>query len=811
MNFDFSDEQHMLRDEVRKYLVKESPLKAARALLEQGGTHDAAVWSGLSGLGATALMLPEDCGGAGLGALELCVVAEEIGRQLSPVPLASTLYLAAQAVLLGGSAAQQRRWLAPVAEGAIGALAAPLDGAVDAGTLPRFDGACLTGGVPLVADGGCAQWAVVLAADAAARPVWVVTGLAAGVARRTLATLDPSKPFAAWRFDATPAEALDAVRDPIALLARVRDRAAVFLAFEQLGAADAALEMAAAYARERRAFGRTIGSYQGIKHKLADLYNANQLARVHCYYGAWAIAADAATPDGAPELAAAAAAARVAASLAGTQAAHEGLHVHGGMGYTWEVDCHLYLRRARQQAVLLGHEHAWRERLAAALEARLHAPADAEARLAAPAHIAAGAARTAAAAGSMDFDDSPEEAAFRAECRAWLGANAEPKPRADALFGPDLTPEQRMRAAREWQARKAAAGYGAITWPKALGGRGGTPVQELIWRKEEGRFNVPTGIFNVSLGMVIPSVMAHASDDVRRAHIGPALTGANLWCQLLSEPGAGSDLGMVRTRAARCTDGREGWVLNGQKVWTSLAQFAQYGLVLARTDPERPKFEGLTTFFIDMKSPGVTVRPIRQASGEAEFNEVFLEDVFVPDSHRVGAEGAGWKVTLTGLMSERLAIGGVMPPDLWRTLATELRATPFLGAPALSDGRFRERLGDLYLAEHGLWLLQCRALTAMGKGREPGPEASGAKILVAQALQACTRLAIDLQGPRGVLAAGELGEGAALVERLWFGAASMRIAGGTDEIVRNSIGERVLGLAPEPRTDKGVPFNQLPR
>ncbi len=801
MNFDFSDEQHMLRDEVRRFLVKESPLKVAREVLERGLTHSEPVWRGLAGLGATALMLPEDCGGAGLGAMELCVVAEEIGRQLSPVPLASTLYLAAQAVLLGGTAAQQQRWLSPVAEGAIGAFAAPLDGVVDVTVLPCFDGQCLTGTVPLVADGGCAQWAVVLAVDGQGQPVWVLSGLERGLARRMLATLDPAKPFAHWQFEATPAEALAAVPDATALLARVRNRAAVFLAFEQLGAADAALEMAAAYARERRAFGRTIGSYQGIKHKLADLYNANQLARVHGYYGAWALAADAATPAGAPELAAAAAAARVTASLAATQAAHEGLHVHGGMGYTWEIDCHLYMRRARQQAVLLGHEHAWREQLAAALQARLAAPADAE----------AAAARAPAVAGSMDFDDSPEEAAFRAECRAWLSANAEPKPRADALFGPGLTAEQRMQAARAWQARKAAAGYGAITWPKAVGGRGGTPIQELIWRQEEGRFSVPTGAFNIRLGMVMPAVLAHAGDAVRAAHIAPALSGAELWCQLLSETGAGSDLGMVRTRAERCTDGREGWILNGQKVWTSLAQFAEYGLVLARTNPAVPKFDGLTSFFVDMKSPGISVRPIRQPSGEADFNEVFLEDVFVPDSQRVGAEGAGWKVTLTGLMSERLSIGGVMPPDLWHTLAAELQRTPFRGASALDDGRFRERLADLYLAEHGLWLLQCRALTALGKGREPGPEMSGAKILVAQALQACTRLAIDLRGPAGVLAAGELGEGAALIERLWFGAAGMRIAGGTDEIVRNSIGERVLGQAPEPRTDKGVPFNELPR
>ncbi|HVN42759.1 MAG TPA: acyl-CoA dehydrogenase [Steroidobacteraceae bacterium] len=797
MNFDFSDEQNMLRDEVRKYLANESPLKVARDVLEGGGTHSAAVWQGLVDLGVTALMLPEACGGSGLGALELCVVAEEAGRQLAPVPLASTLYLATQVLLLGASAEQQRRWLAPVAHGAVGAFAAPLDGAVEDLALPRFVDGRLDGPVALVADGAIAQWAVVLAADSDGRPVWVVSDLSAGLTRRPLATLDPSKPFSAWSFAGTPAEALESATQPLRLLARVRDRAAVLLAFEQLGCADAALEMAAAYARERRAFGRTIGSYQGIKHKLVDIFNANQLARVHCYYGAWALAADVATAEGVPELAAASAAARVTAIQAATQAAHEGLHVHGGMGYTWDMDCHLFMRRARQQSVLLGHEHAWREQLAAELERRLAAPATSEA------------AQSPRAAGSMDFDDSPEEAAFRSECRAWLDTNAEPKSSGDTLYRPDASAEERMVDARAWQARKAAAGFGAITWPKALGGRGGTPIQELIWREEEGRYKVPTGLFNVSLGMVMPAVLAHASNEVRAKHIAPALKGEHLWCQLLSETGAGSDLGMVRLRAERCTDGRDGWILNGQKVWTSLAQFAQYGLVLARTDPTLPKFDGLTSFFIDMKSPGVTIRPIRQPSGEGDFNEVFLEDVFVPDTQRVGAERAGWKVTLTGLMSERPAIGGVMPPELWRTLARMLQENAFLGAPALRDGRFRERLADLYLASQALWLLQCRALTALGKGREPGPEMSGAKNLVAQALQAYTRLAIDLQGPSGVLAAAGRGEDFAMVERLWFGAAGMRIAGGTDEIVKNSIGERVLGLAPEPRTDKGVPFNQL--
>jgi alkylation response protein AidB-like acyl-CoA dehydrogenase len=414
----------------------------------------------------------------------------------------------------------------------------------------------------------------------------------------------------------------------------------------------------------------------------------------------------------------------------------------------------------------------------------------------------------------MDFNDSPDEAAFRTECRAWLEAHAQRKPRPDAFFGPQLDQAQRVAAAREWQATKAAAGFGAITWPQALGGRGGTPVQELIWRQEEGQFNVPTGFFNVSLGMVMPSVAAHVGPELRAQLVGPALSGEHLWCQLLSEPGAGSDLGMLRTRAERCTDGpdgQSGWRINGQKVWTTLAQYAQYGLVLARTDPTVPKFEGLTTFFVDMQAPGIEVRPIRQASGEAEFNEVFFTDVFVPDRQRVGAAGAGWKVTLTGLMSERLAIGGVLPAELWRTTAQMAQDATLADASALRDGRVRDRLVDLYLNAHGLWLLQCRGLTALGKGQEPGPEMSVGKIVAARTLQDFAYFAIDLQGQRGVLASTELGESWQLVERLWFGAAGMRIAGGTDEIVKNNVGERVLGLPGEPRTDKGVAFNQLAR
>lgn len=413
----------------------------------------------------------------------------------------------------------------------------------------------------------------------------------------------------------------------------------------------------------------------------------------------------------------------------------------------------------------------------------------------------------------MDFNDSIEEAAFRAECRQWLTENAPYKKSPDEIFGRGMSASELMVAAREWQGRKAAAGFGAITWPKQFGGRGGSAIQEVIYRQEEGNFKVPVGAFNVSLGMVIPSLFVHAEKEVAQPHVEAALQGKELWCQLLSEPGAGSDLGMIRTRAERCTDGRDGWIINGQKVWTTLAQFADFGMLLTRTNPDVPKFSGMTTFYIDMKSPGIEIRPIKQANGESEFNEVFFNDLFVPDSQRVGSEGSGWKVTLTGLMNERLSIGGVMPPDLWRTAMKYMQESQIAGAfggqQALEDSHTRQRLSDLYLNAQGLWLLQCRGLTALGQGREPGAELSVAKIIAARTLQDFSYFAMDLQGTRGILTAENLGDSWQLVEQLWMGSAGMRIAGGTDEVVKNNVGERVLGLPPEPRTDKGLTFKQL--
>jgi acyl-CoA dehydrogenase len=403
----------------------------------------------------------------------------------------------------------------------------------------------------------------------------------------------------------------------------------------------------------------------------------------------------------------------------------------------------------------------------------------------------------------MDFDDTPAEAAFRSEVRAWLEAHAEPKRHARDFVGDGLPPDERLAAARAWQARKAAAGYAAVTWPRELGGLGGTVVQQLIVRQEESRYRSSFGIFEIGLGMCLPTLMAYGSEEHKARRIRPGLYGEEIWCQMFSEPAAGSDVAGVQTRAR--PEGQR-WVVNGQKVWTTGAQFSDFGLLLARTDPTAPKHAGLTMFFVDMKSPGIEVRPIRQMDGDSEFNEVFLTDVRVPDDQRLGAVGAGWKVALTTLMHERLSVGaeiGLLNFDaLWVVVQ---------GAGCLDEPLAVEHLADAWVAEEGLRLHHCRSLTALSRGGTPGPEQSIAKLVKATLAQRMATFALQLRGEAGQVGDADPTSDQYVVERTWTRAAAMRIAGGTDEILRNIIAERVLGLPEEARLDKGVPFNEIPQ
>ncbi len=353
MNFDFSDDQRLLQEEVRKMLAATSTSAEVRTVLEGTAPYSAAVWRQLLDMGAATAAIPEAYGGAGLGYLELCLVAEEAGRHLASVPLATSIFLAAEALLLGGSEPQKRHWLPRIASGETIATAAlnGVESYLEAAPL-NFNGRTLAGSVGALTDGLAAGLAVLQAGD----DLLLVDLTGPGVNRHAVPGLDPTRPYAAVSFAATPAEILGQ-SGSAALAQRLLDGAAVLLAFEQIGGAARALDMSREYSLERKAFGRQIGGFQALKHKMADIYTRNEIARVHAYYGAWALSSLA------PELSVAAAAARVAATTAYSYAAEESIEIHGGIGYTWEMDCHLHMRRARHLGQLIGSVHAWRARL----------------------------------------------------------------------------------------------------------------------------------------------------------------------------------------------------------------------------------------------------------------------------------------------------------------------------------------------------------------------------------------------------------------------------------------------------------------
>ncbi|MEN8723434.1 MAG: acyl-CoA dehydrogenase family protein [Alphaproteobacteria bacterium] len=408
----------------------------------------------------------------------------------------------------------------------------------------------------------------------------------------------------------------------------------------------------------------------------------------------------------------------------------------------------------------------------------------------------------------MDFNDSPEEAAFRAEVREWLDKNAEKKTDTNTNWRAGLDDAEAMAKAKAWQAKRADARFAQITWPEEWGGRGGTPIQTVIYGQEESQYLAPRGYFEIGLGMCIPTMMAYATPEQNARFVQPALRGEEIWCQLFSEPSAGSDVAGLRTKAVR--DGDD-WVINGQKVWTSGAHYSDFGILLTRTNPDVPKHKGLTMFFLDMKSPGVECRPIKQMSGDANFNEVFFTDVRIPDSQRLSDEGNGWKVALTTLMNERLAVGDASGPDIEELMELARNTESETGGPVIKDMDVRQKIADWYVQGQGLKYTKFRTLTALSKGQTPGPEASISKVVSAPRLQDLTSFALDLMDQSGVQMDRELtGENMQfMASNFW--APGLRIAGGTDEILRNIIAERVLGLPGDVRVDKDVAYKDLPK
>jgi alkylation response protein AidB-like acyl-CoA dehydrogenase len=401
----------------------------------------------------------------------------------------------------------------------------------------------------------------------------------------------------------------------------------------------------------------------------------------------------------------------------------------------------------------------------------------------------------------MDFDDTPEDAAFRGEARAWLAEHVgpfkiDPDRGGESLIFADVEDTDYVVRGKAWQQVLFGGGFAGLGWPVEFGGRGLPISQRIVWGQEASAAGAPPTINVIGEGMAGPTIITHGSEEQKRRYLEPLLRGDEIWCQLFSEPAAGSDVAAVTTRAQR--DGDE-WIVDGQKVWTSAAHYADFGILLARSNWDVPKHRGCTYFIVDMKTPGVTVRPLRQMTGGASFNEVFLDGVRIPDAQRVDAEGNGWAVAITTLMNERLSIGANLGGGSfgYERMISELRERG-----VADDPHVRQLAAQIYIESKCLQYLGYRAVSKLMQGQIPGAEGSVAKLLLGSTARKADRLLDAMRGPA-----------ATLHDRftdLQLFIPAIAIAGGTDEVLRNIIGERVLGLQGEPRVDKDVPFREVP-
>ncbi|MEU1491625.1 acyl-CoA dehydrogenase [Streptomyces sp. NPDC005776] len=728
MTIGLTQEHLDLRDAVRAFANRHITEDTLRAAADADKETLPAHWSGLAGQGLLGLHLPEEDGGAGYGLVELAVVTEELGRATAPGPFLPTTL--ASAVL---HAAGHRTYLAALAAGTtLGAVG------LGAGTLAlarAADGTVTVSGTSELVIGGHLADVFVLPASDGGRTTWLVLPRAA-VDTTDVRSHDLTRRSSRVTVRSVPVPATDLLDlDP----RTPPDLAATLFAAEAAGLADRCVSTAAQYARVREQFGRRIGQFQGVKHRCARMLAQAEQARA-C---AWDAARAHDVVDRAEASLAAAVAAAVAVDAA-FSAAKDCIQVLGGIGFTWEHDAHLALRRAQTLRIALGPAAAWRRRVA-----RLTLD---------------GTRRT------LSVELPAEAEAAREDIRAELRAAA-------ALDGKDrLT-------------RLADHGYTAPHLP-APWGKGAGPVDQLVIAQELQAADL-TPVDMIIGGWVVPTLIAHGDPAQQERFLAPSLRGDIRWCQLFSEPGAGSDLAGLTTRAEKA-DG--GWRITGQKVWTSMARDAHWGVLLARTDADVPKHKGISYFLLDMTSPGIDIRPLRQITGEAEFNEVFLDEVFIADGLLVGAPGAGWKLARTTLANERVALSHD---------SVGSGAEALLEIAAASDGLDDEQLttlgSHLCDAQTGA-VLALRTTLRTVSGQQPGAEASVSKLLGVEHQQRVWETCMEWQGSAALTGEGER------FDATWqfLMARSLSIAGGTTEVQLNIIGERMLGLPRDPEpTRKG--------
>jgi 3-oxochol-4-en-24-oyl-CoA dehydrogenase len=715
MSIAISEEHRALAQTVAGFLTDHQSRAQARSLL--GAQADAlpAFWAELAALGLLGLHVPEEHGGSGFGLAETLVVAEQMGRYLAPGPFCPTVI--ASAVLAAAGPDDLRKRLLPgLADGTVIGAAA-LGGDVTCA------GGVATGKAGVVISGHLADVLLVPAGD----DVVVIERSAGGVRADVPANLDQSRRAARVSLDAAPATVLPGARGLLTDVARA------VLAAEAAGLAAETTAQAAEYAKVRQQFGRPIAMFQAVKHHCANMLVAAELATA----AAWD--AGRAGLDGGDQLSFTAAIAAALAASAAVGNANLNIQVHGGIGFTWEHDAHLYLRRATAIAAVMDAEQA-----------------------------------------SIAVTDLVRRGVRRA---ATIDLPPEAEQIRDAI-GPDVA---RLRDLTG-DARKQAlidTGYAMPHWPQPWGRDAGA-IEQLVIEQEFGS----AGIKRPSLGItswIILTLIQHASPEQVARWVRPALSQEVIWCQLFSEPGAGSDAAGIRTKATRAEGG---WLINGQKVWTSGAHVSDFGLATVRTNPDAPKHQGITTMVIDMHAPGVTVRPLKMPNGNSDFNEVFFDDVFVPDADVVGPVDAGWTVARATLGNESVSIGG---GDGGRTMPVEAFIAPLDAHPErLSGGA--GRVGRHIARTQVMGVLNQRAAYRAVAGGGPGPEGNITKLLLSELGHETAAIMLELAGPDAVFLAGPgaMGAGLMLMNR------ALSIAGGTSEIKRNQIAERILGLPRDP-------------
>jgi alkylation response protein AidB-like acyl-CoA dehydrogenase len=725
MGIALTDDHRELAEVARAFLTSQKARWAARSLLDSPDENRPGFWQDMVELGWLGLHVDEEHGGSGYGLPELVVVIEELGRAVAPGPFVPTV-IASAVIAKDGNADQKSRLLPGLIDGTLTA-GIGLDSQVQ--VKDGSKGYIAEGEAGIVLGAGLAELLLIAAGD----DVLLLDRGRAGVSVSNTGgvadNLDPTRRSGRVRLDNVSIAAED-------ILPGAREsalaRARTLLAAEAVGGASDCVDAAVDYAKVRQQFGRSIATFQAVKHHCANMLVAAESAIA----AVWDASRAAAEDEQQFRLIAAVAAAQAFPAYA--RNAELNIQVHGGIGFTWEHDAHLHLRRALVSSALFGGD----------------APAgDVFDR------TAAGAVRE----NSLDLPPEAEELRKRIHADAAEIAALDKKAQRDKLI---------------------ETGYVMPHWPKPWG-RAADAVEQLVIEEEFRAAGIKRPDYSIT-GWVILTLIQHGTEWQIERFVEKALRQDEIWCQLFSEPEAGSDAASVKTRATR-VDG--GWKINGQKVWTSGAQHCARGLATVRTDPGAPKHAGITTVIVDMNAPEVEVRPLRQITGGSEFNEVFFNDLFVPDEDVVGAPNSGWTVARATLGNERVSIGG--SGSFYEGLASKLVQLA-QASDRLAGARIR--VGNFLADDHALRLLNLRRAARSVEGAGPGPEGNVTKLKLAEHMIEGGAISAALLGPEVALLDGP----GAVVGRMMMSARGMAIAGGTSEVTRNQIAERILGMPRDP-------------